>query len=302
MKQRTVLISPWNQGSLDALRGVFLDLASVRGESPVNFDALFASAIFQAGIDRFLTFGDISEENTPARFITDRTSTIKPDNVRELYGRIRTVFESQLLHPPDLDSRVLRLSSFIVDLGVAARYRTSLLTTRPLEDISNFRDSLRPELFAALERFFATLEHNAAAVPLPTTAVRTNDVDRLRQILDSDLFTHYSTAHGDLEQSHIEMRQQIRRVEDTARNLTRGFSDYLSIRNLVLSGLTITGQAVELFLGALPASLLAPFKKFLEAYVSADHRVIIYDLYDAWHPHFESQIQRLTEHNRQSKL
>ena len=301
MQQRTVLVPPSSLGALDALRMVFSDIADISGQTPLNIDALFASTIFQAGIDRFLTFGDTPSDYTPARFISDRTSTIEPPDLNDFYRRIHAVFESQFVRPPNRDSRIFTLPSLIVDLVIAARYRTSLVTTLPLEDISNFRDVLRPEFFASLERFFASLEHDAAGVPLPRSTVRTADIDRIRTVLDSDLFTDYSRAHHALESPVTEMRIQIRRVEDAARNLTRGFSDYLSIRNLVLSGLSITGKTIELFLGSLSASVLAPFKNFFESYFSADHRVVIYNFYDVWHAQFEKQIQRLLELERQSK-
>jgi hypothetical protein len=97
------------------------------------------------------------------------------------------------------------------------------------------------------------------------------------------------------------MHEQIRHMEDTARNLTFGFSDYLSIHNLVLSGISITGKAVESFLGSLPAAVLSPFQTFLEAYFSDDHRVVVYDFHGVWHAQFEQQIHRLVERERHSK-
>lgn len=301
MEQRTVLIPPSSMGALDALRGVFSDIAQISNQAPLNIDSLFASTIFQAGIDRFLTFGDTHSEHAPPQFITERTSVIQPPDLNDIYRRLHSVFESQLLHKPDRDSRVLSVPGLITDLIIAARYRTSLVTTLPLEDISDHRDILRPEFFAALECFFASLEHDAAAIPLPKTAARVTDIHRLQTVLGSDLFTHYSRAHHSLEEPKNEMHQQLRRVEDAARNLTRGFSDYLSIHNLVLSGFSITGKAVELFLGSLPASVLAPFQTLLEAYFTTDHRVVIYDFHAVWHAQFENQIRRLVELERRSR-
>lgn len=298
MQQRTVLISPYSMGALDALRSVFSDIAKVGKQEPLNIDALFASTIFQAGIDRFLTLGDSPSDHRPAQFIAERTSIIKPPDLNDLYGRIGSVFESQQRSKRDKNDRVRHVSGLIVDLIVAARYKTSLVTTLPLEDISDYKDTLQPEFFTALECFFASFEHDAAAVPLPKTVARVVDIHRLQTILNSDLFTDYSRTHNGLEEPKTKMHQQLRRVEDAARNLTQGFSDYLSIRNLVISGLSITGKAVEAFLGTLPASVLAPFQKFLEAYFSTDHRVIIYDFYGVWRAHFEGEIRRLVEQER----
>src|SRR5207302_9865149 len=127
------------------------------------------------------------------------------------------------------------------------------------------------------------------------------DIGRFENLIKSDLFSSYSHAHQLLEQSQASLQSQLQRVESTARQLTYGFSDYLTLKNIIVSGLSITGTAMELFLGKLPAAAVTAFKSLFESYYRDDHRVIIYDFEGIWHNVFHEQIRLLVEAEKRAE-
>jgi hypothetical protein len=303
MPSRTVLVPPGSLGALDAFRMVSRDMAKISGLQPLNIDALFAGQIVQAGIDRFLIYEKTKFGGKPSSLIASKTEVIAPRDLMTLYRRVSEVVDAQTVKKPDKkETLLMSLSGRIVDLVVAARYRTSLVLALPFEDISRYKPYLRPEFFSALDTFFGSLEIDASAVSLPRSVAKASDIKRLKKLLESDLFSEYSSAHQALELPQKRLHDQVSHVSSTARELTRGYSDYLTLDSLVISGLSITGYAIELFLGKLPATLLKPFKALFETYYSADHRVILYDFHSVWSNVFRDQIRLLMEAEKQGKI
>ena len=278
-------------------------MAKISGLPGLNVDALFGGTIIQAGIDRFLVYDKTKGIGTKSHFIASKTDLIKPRNLTTLYRQVADVVDAQTTRkPPKKETLLWGLAGRIVDLVVAARYRTSLVLALPFEDVSQYKPYLRPEFFAALETFFGSVEMDASSVSLPQSALKAGDIERLHKLLKSDLFRQYSSAHRALERVENRLHDQVSQVSSTARELTRGYSDYLTLDSIVISGLSITNYAMELFLGKLPAAILKPFQSLFETHFSGDHRVILYDFHSVWSKAFKDEIQLLMEAEKQGKI
>lgn len=271
MTKRTAYISPGNLGALHAFREVsrIIDDISRKHEAmppSLDVDTLFGGTMVQSGVDRFLVVDSDHDTVSQSAFIDDMTDTIAPKDMDELYRVMHDVVESQTIRKPANNERgPLPLAGLLVDLVVASRYRTSLVLALPMSDVDAYRPFLRPEFCAALEVFFSGIESTVAAMPVPQITASASDVRRLHSIIKSDLFRDYRDAQLIIDDPKKSLPDNVQRVSSTARELTRGFSDQISLQSLVLSGLSVTGYAIEVFLGKLPATAIAPFKRIFQS-------------------------------------
>ncbi|MCC9641633.1 hypothetical protein LOC71_05055 [Rhodopirellula sp. JC740] len=307
MTKRTAYLSPSNLGGLHAYREVsrIIDEVGERYNSELptlNVDALFGASMVQSGVDRFMLLQSERDTIGDSKFIDDKTDTIAPKEIDDLYRVVFDVVDSQTIGRRDDESRsTASLAGHLVDLIVAARYRMSLVVTLPPADLEEYRQFLRPEFFAAIEILFSNLETEVAATPVPQSAIKASDVRRLNSILSSDLFVDYRDAQTAIDNPRTVIAENVKRASSTARSLTRGFSDQLSLQSLVLSGLSITGYAIELFMGKLPATAISPFKRVYQSYFIDDHRVLIYDFSAIWSRSFSQQLEPWAREYRDAK-
>lgn len=164
-----------------------------------------------------------------------------------------------------------------------------------MPDLDVYRPFLRPEFLAALEVLFSSFESNVATLPVRQSSARSSDLQRFYSIMKSNLFNDYRNAHLVIDDPKKSLSDHVRQVSATARELTRGYSDQISLQSLVLSGLSVTGYAVELFLGKLPATAVSPFKHIFQSYFIDDHRVVMYDFGTVWSLAFRQQIEALVQ-------
>jgi len=297
MSSRTVLIPASSVGTLDACRIIFRDIAKLTHAPAVDVEALMAATVLQAGVDRFLVYSKLGREIGRTSFVRGRIETLDPSGLDALYRTVSDAVRSQFVRKPPEKSRISpsALAGDIVDLVIASRYRTSLMLGMPFIEISEYRQFLRPAFFAALESFLGTVEVEASAVPLPRRIAKASAVKRFHTLIESDLFCSYSAAHRQLQLPQSDFQVQAKRVSSAARKLTFGYSDSVSLQTLALSGLAVTSDLIDAFLGKLPAAAIKPFRDLFEAYFISDHRVVIYDFHSVWWKSFHEQIVPLVE-------
>ena len=297
MSSRTVLIPPGSVGTLDACRMIFRDIAKLTHAPAVDVEALMASTVLQAGVDRFLVYSRLRSDIGRSSFVRGRTETLDPSGLDALYRTVSDAVRSQFVSDPPETSRISphALAGQIVDLVIASRYRTSLMLGMPFIEISEYRPFLRPAFFVALESFLGTVEVEASAIPLPRRVAKASAVKRFHTLIGSDLFESYSEAHQHLQLPRSDFQRQAKRVSSAARKLTFGFSDSVSLQTLALSGLAVTSDLIDTFLGKLPATAIRPFRELFEAYFTSDHRVVIYDFHSVWWRSFHEQIAPIVE-------
>lgn len=285
---RPVLISPYTQGSWDALGEVVnLDLF-VEHLPAASPDPVIAGALYQSGATRLDLLvppgpsGSKHPLSAPAVF-RDRFYEIQ---AQPAYVNIRSTFKRAMERylpddwPSDEDYSALSRAVAILNdlLYVAETGDHAIVSLLGLPDLDELPATVPPEITVPLRLLFRTLvriEHN---LPTPRIEVSKQHLLRYREILETRQFEEYARSHSKLETALVPLSDAGDAIVHSGAALSRTHERTFKLRKAAAAVLESAPKLIDTLGGKLPATLADMVTKPLATALRREQRMVIYDL------------------------
>lgn len=291
---RRVLVGAYQIGSLVAyerhINAMPLEAVDVR--------SLFYGTMFQAGASGFVLPQGLESDVPDSSFVADRVTYVP----LEEYGRTGMLVEATFRRfVPDYEEctpgnyPLWQLAHFLVDLLMCARQRVAMVTTLPLPSIESLEPTVPAELLLSIRNLLAGIERNDANLPIPASAVSVESVLRLNEILNSDLFSEYSAAHGTLDSGGSPTAQAMDELASLGRDLARRHSRELRLKRAGVGLLSLSSKLISAACGPLPGALADFAADCLERSLASCDRIVMYQLDELLGQIMLSRVKRLVD-------
>ncbi len=212
---------------------------------------LFVSA-FQGGINEFVTMIDPKVKYPGDQFLINRlkqpnesSAKIIPE-VIEVFNRYVSEEESQ---------KVVMIMSFVSDLIMAMKNNASVLNVSGIPSISKVKKDLPPELSIPIINIISQLKSTNVLLPVPSSTVEKDEVNRLRIILESNTFSTYAISHKNLEEAAIDKNKTIEDIKRKGLILLEKGKDILSSKCVSFNIIPVMPKIVDVAFGKFPGLL-----------------------------------------------
>ncbi len=291
MKKRKVLISPYQQGALDALYTV-VNLPPILEQVPqMDVEGLFYSYMIQAGAENFVVSPIESSSAKYSEFISKRISFLSEDRFRKVYDIVGTVFQSYLPEGYKIDPRFSKVGSveaFLADLLLSLEEKLDMVCILPIPDSAKFEGILPPELFHPIQNLINAFDSESAKLPLPKSSILSTNVKILQEIITSDLFSRYSLKHQELANALASKKKAIFDINEFGGKLLIKYEKLIYLKPLTISLLPVTAKLIDVVFGTLPGTLAEYSSKLLTNWLKDERRIVLYH----FHPTFEDIVRR----------
>ncbi|MDA2933333.1 hypothetical protein MYX82_03210 [Acidobacteria bacterium AH-259-D05] len=281
MATKKGLLSSYQLGALAGFGDIFKTAAQGMNESALDTATLFYASIFQAGLNEVVLFGqDRDKEGFPStKFVESRVSKLPQTHYAKYHMPLDSLFKSML--PDDYEDKkeydsIPRLKNFISDLLLAMDIRAGLIQCLPTPDLNRLEAVLPEELFVPIRNLLLTFEQESLDLPIPRMSVRTDEVERFQEIIESDLFSEYNAAQIGIDRVQLPRPQAITEIGRTGRNLFKANAGLLGLRKATLWLLEVTPKLVDGFFGKLPGVLSGLGSDLGKRLLEQEHRVVVY--------------------------
>jgi hypothetical protein len=273
-------LSSFHQGSLSGISDVLTYMAERVGERGTNSDAIFYAAAFQAGIDEFVVSNPVTTSST---FIASRTISFSNKRSSSNYKIIESAFSGYL--PDDWRTSfefhpVICTAIFLNDLMDAMSAGGSLLCTSRVPDPVEIKELMPSELFLPLAHLFSTFKAVQTPSPIAQKTISTDEVQKLNDILSSDLFRNYVNSQALLDDSDTPIERTLPLIVSNGRMLFSQNRKLLALRNASVNILQMTPKLIDAAFGKLPGALAELAAKLGISFLEARRRLVIYDFHE----------------------
>jgi hypothetical protein len=282
---RKSYLPPYSFGAIEGFFDVFQDDAKFQLQRTINLPAILYASAFQAGIDQFCVPEDFTDDLiAQSSFLASRAKGI-PITRFAPYTLVQDAFSAHL--PDDWllgdDFAFARfLCRFVADLMIASSERTSILHLSSWGSIPNMitkvNGRLPSEIFVPISNLFSMISCSETPNPISQHVLSADDIERLNDILKSDLFDRYSASHASLDDAEIPITTAVSRVVATGRKLFSEKRGFLTLKKCGANVLQITPKVVDAIFGKLTGTVAELVTKIAINILESDRRIVIYDL------------------------
>ncbi len=251
--------------------------SEVTNERAGNVEAAFYACAFQAGIDEFVLYETDWSPLPSTEFIKKRTllRSIHDTHATEVLASFSKYLPSGW-HQDERYLPVMHVCIFLSDLLDAMANNSSLLLPSGLPKIKKIKPLLPSELRVPVVNLLGLLKPIAVAGLGQSHNVEREDVERLQEILRSDLFQDYSKDQALLNDAATPLPSALSSIIRTANELSQRNSRQLSVRKSAAAILRLTPAIVDTVLGKLPGSLAGAAAKLGLETLEDRRRVVVH--------------------------
>lgn len=244
---------------------------------------VFYSSMLQAGIDKIeLPFCE-KEQDSVAPFIRKR---LLVRSGAEWVQSFFTVHEFFADHIPSFaseknhDSDVLDLYTFLIDLLYALSSGRNLLNAKRFPDQSKLLGKLPPEVLIPIRNLLDTFERINPTSLYPRMTIDQDNVALFQEIIMSQRFNEYKSAHSSLEDPSLPTNVSSRHVSQATKSMSSKTKRWLKGRKALVSVLPFSARIVDMIFGALPGKLAEQFARMTQDWLTRNQRLVVYQMDD----------------------
>lgn len=272
------------RGYLGMLEGVYLagrsaghqHILEERGitlpDGSIPLDKMIYVAAFQGGIERFVTPLKSKSDQPIDRFISKRISSPKQENP-ELFSKLFA------LQPTGEKNSALMALSFVHDLIVAMENNASVINISGVPSVADVKRCFAPEIALPICNILSALKANDELLPAPSHVTSRDGIERFRELLVSDVYSHYAAAHREIDFSTN--TTAIANIRSSGANLLKAGKGVLLSRRVSMNVLSVVPKIVDAAFGKLPGTLAQVAGDIATKFVEDKKNIIIYQ-FDDW--------------------
>jgi hypothetical protein len=301
MTERRIYFGPYQLGLMNALHDGVNHPDMLKHRNPINVEAIIFSSMIQCGIERFEMphFDDPLFDNLNSKFLTSRIDYLSTKDEGNSLETVVNTFQKYLPEEYKHDMKympVRQIQYLIADLVFSLEHKTSILSLPSIPKISQIENLLPPELLFPIKNLLSSFEQLNPSLPYPKLSIPSSQIARFEQIINSDLFSSYSSKHSELEKLSIAKENALNNIVESGKIIFQKNLDYLQLKNIILSVLPLTAKGIDIFFGKLPGSLAYYLANTLSNLLKDEHRIIIYQFNPIW-----NDLYAISKMNKQKK-
>jgi len=282
--KRKVLISPYQLGGLHGVQKANDDFYQIIGSKPPDIQGLFYSAMLQGGIEKFV-FPDIDESVImldKSSFLKKRSSFMDDDVYDEAKDMVDYLFLHFIPHleeHEDIQKQLRILRNFLVELFYSMKKQTSMACVLGIPDLEKLQPILPFDLYFLLRNLFQKFDTTSPALPVLRTSINMSDVDCFIDIIHSDIFAKYISAHSELECSNIPEQSALRNITEVGKSLNGSYKIHTQLKMLTIKILPVTAKIIDAVFGKLPGVIADYSVNSVSNLISTKKRIVVYDFF-----------------------
>jgi hypothetical protein len=172
---------------------------------------------------------------------------------------------------------VLALQSFLVELLTAMSGRAALITLGSIPDPAKLQGQLPPTLLAPVTTFLKSIADLEGESPVPQRVVSADDVNRLNEIMQSDLFAAYREVQSEFDDAGKPLENTMPAVVRAGQKLWTHYSGLIKLRRASLGVLELTPKLIDAVFGKLPGTFAEVGAKLGISFLEERRRIVIYE-------------------------
>jgi hypothetical protein len=271
-------ISAYQLGALSAYRK-FLEIAEgLTGELGCDTDAVFYSAAFQGGFDKFVISHIDDEKKHISDFIMSRTEFLKNPYENE-FKSIENAFLEHFGDAYRMDNKlspVRTFNMFLVDLLTAMHTGSSVVEVFGIPDPNVLEKLLPSHLFVPINNLLSSVQQETILLPGASSIYQREDINRLREILESNNFRKYSDIHMVLDDQDQDSSKAIINITHASNVLQKAAGNLLALKKSSIGLLSVTPKIVDAAFGKLPGAVADVAAKLGMTFVEERRRIVVY--------------------------
>jgi hypothetical protein len=245
--------------------------------SNIPLDKMIYVAAFQGGVQEFVTPMKFNEGSSVDKFISGKI--IEPaQQTSEFLKQMISVFSEYSSKEEDKSS--VMIMSFVCDLIAGMQNDSSIINVSGIPKISEVKESLPPELSMPICHLLSQLITTDELLPAPSLNIDSDSVTRFKEILDSNLYSQYSSAHKELECANLSNKKVLANVRDKGENILAKGSNALKMRRVSMNVMPVLPKIVDAAFGKLPGILAQMAGDLATKSMQNNKNIVVYQFQD----------------------
>ncbi|MEQ1532935.1 MAG: hypothetical protein HOO97_02030 [Sideroxydans sp.] len=241
-------------------------------ESSIPLDKMIYVAAFQGGIERFVTPLRSKSDQPIDQFIAKRISTPKQQD-SELISKLMA------LRPEGANNSSWVVLSLVHDLIAAMENNASVINISGVPSIGEVKKCFAPEIALPICNILSALKANDELLPAPSQVASRDGIDRFKELLASDVFSHYASAHREID--FTTNTTAIAEIRSRGAELLKAGNGVLLGRRVSMNVLSVVPKIVDAAFGKLPGTLAQMAGDLATKYFEDKKNIVIYQ-FDDW--------------------
>lgn len=241
-------------------------------------DTVVYHALIQAGVHSIRRI-DGTRPGLPALVGNERITAYDGTEYYNLLQSIQETLQKHAVSGQYLEERnkQITLSLFLTDLIYSLKTDSAMITVLPLPKVETYYGLISPHVLSAIGNLLPGLVPTEVLTPIPQLSVKASEVEVFEELLGSQIFSAYSTAHSGLEDGRESDVAILDDVSLKAKSVWRCFSNTVDLKRLALTLLPITKTLADKVLTGLPNTLAGILADTLTKAAQQEKRIVIYD-------------------------
>jgi hypothetical protein len=152
------------------------------------------------------------------------------------------------------------------------------LRTTEFPDPNKLLGKLPPEVLLPIKNLLDTFEKVSPSSLYPRMIIDQDNVALFQEILASQRFCEYKTAHSALEDPAVPTTVSSRHVSQATKSMCNRTRRWVKGRKILVAVLPFSARIVDLIFGALPGKLAEQFARTTQDWLTRNQRMVIYQM------------------------
>lgn len=265
-------------------------------EGSIPLDKMIYLAAFQGGIEEFVTPFSLKQNQPIDSFISKKIITPKQKSTEIL----STIFALSHQHVPESKKKnAVMALSFVHDLIAAMDNDASVINVSGIPTIAEVKSCFPAEISLPICNIISQLKPTDELLPAPSLTIASDGIDRFREMLESNVYSQYSTAHKEIEFANRDNKTAFANIRNRGSDLLKTGKGILSRRRVSINVITVLPKIVDAAFGKLPGMLAQTAGDLATKFLDNKRNIIVYQFDDWASEYVNASISHLTDNKNE---
>lgn len=281
MSERDVYLGPFEAGHLAGQQDAWNKNRPAQ-TYPADLHKLLFASLIQAGAKRFRIPHSPPSVLTSSDYLQQRIIAPNGTLSEDLLWMRTAKFFEPFLPPKETtdeatreEAQLIRTCYFLADVALAMESGMAIVVVSGIPKTDLLHKILPPEICVPIQTLIGSIEQAKVATPIPSVNAQRSDVRVLVDLLHSDVYDAYSSAHLELGSGETVQSSALSRIGAAARGLTKRSSD-VTLGESTLGVLASSPKMIEALYGKFAGEFSKLLTDPIERWLKRRSRIIIY--------------------------
>lgn len=319
MRHTKLLVDPFMYYELEQLNIIAnLDIFNKLYE-PVNLKSLFYSYMLQNGIDGFEvflkekdnlgkdnlgfknTFKSMKEPLYKSQFLSKRVYPLNSKEWIESCAKVFYYFKNRLGEDCFINEKnkgLLQLSHFLINLLYSVKNNTCFTNLAPIPNVESFEGKFPADIYFPIKSLVQNLITVKTEVPYLTKIIDSKSIKIFDELMRSDLFNQYTSAHGKLDKLYPFRKDNAQdKIKSLARKIYLNHEQLTKIKSVSIKILPISAKIIDTVFGKFSGLILEIVSKSLDEILNNKRQIVFYEYDPFLHEYIGKRVKQYYDNN-----